>query len=50
VVRTDRSIGGFAGQTEGAKIAKKIRLLKAEGIAFETSGTVAPQCLFTFKS
>ena len=49
MVRSDRSIGGFAGQTEGAKIAKKIRLLKREGVRFDSSGIIAAEDLFTFE-
>lgn len=47
VVRTDLTIGGFAGQTEGRKIAKKIRLLTEEGVQF-SEGSVAANCLFDF--
>lgn len=34
VIRTDLSLGGYAGDTEGALIDKKIQLLAAEGVTF----------------
>ena len=49
VVRTDRSIGGFAGQTEGAKITKKKRLLAEEGVTFSPEGLVPENQLFFFE-
>jgi len=48
VVRGDRSIGGFAGETEGTEIARKVRMLKSEGVAFEPSGRVSASCLHDF--
>ncbi len=36
VVRTDRTVGGFSGALSGAFVEKKIRLLKDEGVLFET--------------
>ena len=48
MVRSDRSIGGFAGQVEGAKITKKIRLLKSEGVQFDSNGSVVAACVFSF--
>ena len=35
VIRSDLSIGGFAGQTRGAEITRKQILLKQEGILFD---------------
>ncbi|HCK16438.1 TPA: methyltransferase [Candidatus Poribacteria bacterium] len=35
VIRSDLSIGGFAGQTHGAEITRKQILLKQEGILFD---------------
>lgn len=32
VIAVDGSIGGFAGKTQGKMIAKKIKLLRSEGI------------------
>ncbi|MBL9152636.1 MAG: MGMT family protein [Verrucomicrobiales bacterium] len=48
VVRGDRGIGGFAGQTDGGEIERKIRMLRAEGVAFEADGRVAAGCLHDF--
>ena len=49
VVRTDRTIGGFSGQTtSGSKIDKKIDLLKGEGVAFLEDGTVEEKHIFRF--
>lgn len=50
VVRGDRTIGGFAGETEGAEIARKIRMLRAEGVFFDLAGRVAAACLHDFPS
>lgn len=36
VIASDGSLHGFAGHTSGPLIAKKRRLLKEEGIAFDT--------------
>jgi methylated-DNA-[protein]-cysteine S-methyltransferase len=41
VIRGDLTIGGFSGQTEGAKIGKKRRLLKEEGVSFDEKGKLA---------
>lgn len=49
VVKTDRSIGGFSGQTSGAKIDKKISLLKGEGVMFMEDGTVEEKHIFRFE-
>lgn len=35
VVRSDGTIGGFMGQSQGENVAKKKRMLEAEGIVFE---------------
>ena len=35
VIASDLKTGGFAGQREGAKIRKKLRLLKEEGVEFK---------------
>lgn len=37
VIRTDGSIGGFYGHTEGAMIDKKVQLLRSEGVTVELS-------------
>ena len=38
VIRSDMTIGGYAGETGGAKRKKKLRLLKNEGVEFDESG------------
>lgn len=48
VIRGDRTIGGFAGKLEGAKIRKKIRLLKGEGVRFDGEGRVLEGHLHDF--
>ena len=50
VIRSDRSLGGFYGHTEGPEITRKRALLESEGVRFTAKGTVEPQCLFDFKS
>ena len=44
VVAADGSLHGFAGHIDGAPIAKKRRLLKAEGVRFTPDGRVRPDC------
>ena len=48
VVRSDLSIGGFAGVVEGPDIARKRALLAAEGVVFEEDGRIGAACLFEF--
>lgn len=48
VVRSDRTLGGFGGQTAGAKIRKKRSLLEGEGVEFDENGSVRDACLFAF--
>ncbi len=50
VVKTDRGLGGFAGQTEGEKIQKKRRMLEEEGVRFEAGGCVSPACMYDFQN
>ena len=38
VVASDLSIGGFCGETEGAEVRRKIRLLRAEGVPLDGAG------------
>lgn len=40
VVRGDRSLGGYFGETEGEMIARKRGILEGEGVIFEESGRV----------
>ena len=44
VIGSDLKTGGFAGQREGAKIRKKLRLLKEEGVEF-VDGCLADEAL-----
>lgn len=48
VVRGDLGLGGFAGETEGAEIVRKRRMLRSEGVAFDPRGRVREDCLFEF--
>jgi methylated-DNA-[protein]-cysteine S-methyltransferase len=48
VVSADGGIGGFAGETVGAEIERKIGLLRAEGVTFDEAGRVAKACLYDF--
>ncbi|WFB37047.1 MGMT family protein [Kiritimatiellota bacterium B12222] len=48
VVKTDRSIGGFFGQREGAEVTRKVNLLKEEGVKFDERGRVAQGQLWAF--
>lgn len=38
VIKTDLTIGGYSGATDGAKLRKKLRLLKEEGVEFDGEG------------
>ncbi|MCP5536825.1 MAG: MGMT family protein [Akkermansiaceae bacterium] len=40
VIRTDLTLGGYAGKTDGAKLREKRSLLKAEGVEFDPSGSL----------
>ncbi len=47
VVKTDRTIGGFSGQSDGEPVMRKKRLLESEGISFQEDGTIPEeQCYF----
>lgn len=48
VIRSDLTLGGFAGETDGAKVARKRRLLAAEGVRFEQGRLAEPDRLFAF--
>ena len=45
---TDLTIGGFAGEVDGTKIRKKLRLLNAEGVAFQNGRLADPKRVFDF--
>ena len=38
VIRTDFTLGGFSGETEGVEITRKIGLLRGEGVRFDANG------------
>lgn len=38
VIRTDQTIGGYAGETQGSKLRRKLKLLRAEGVEFDEAG------------
>ena len=40
VVKSDRTLGGFTGHTEGPEVARKRKLLQSEGIEFDTEGKI----------
>jgi methylated-DNA-[protein]-cysteine S-methyltransferase len=48
VIKSDLTIGGFAGKTSGEKIKKKLRLLKEEGVVFKKGKLVDPLQVFRF--
>lgn len=48
VVRSDGSLGGFNGATEGPEIERKIRLLEEEGVRLDGRRCVAPEQIFRF--
>jgi len=48
VVRSDRTIGGFAGEQAGAEVDRKKTLLEAEGVTFGDDGRVAEAVMFEF--
>ena len=50
IIKSDFSIGGFHGQTQGEYIDKKIRLLKEEGVIINSSGQLTDlNKVFSFK-
>lgn len=38
VIKSDFNIGGYSGAIEGTLIEKKLKLLKSEGVEFDSSG------------
>lgn len=42
VICSDGRVGGFGGETEGAHVARKERLLRKEGVPFLGKGKVDP--------
>lgn len=49
VIKTDLTIGGYAGKTDGAKLRKKLALLSGEGVMFDGDGRlVTEQAVYGF--
>ncbi|MGA0332738.1 MAG: MGMT family protein [Kiritimatiellia bacterium] len=48
VIRRDRRLGGFFGQSDGPEVRRKEKLLREEGVQFDGEGRVDPACLFSF--
>jgi methylated-DNA-[protein]-cysteine S-methyltransferase len=48
VVKSDLSLGGFSGHTEGPEIDRKRHLLRKEGVLFAEAGSIQASCLFRF--
>lgn len=48
VVGADLKIGGFSGVNHGEPIQRKRRLLEAEGVAFDESDSIHPDCCYHF--
>lgn len=49
VIRSDLTIGGFAGKTDGDKIRSKLRLLASEGVEFTQGRLAEPERLWRFE-
>ena len=48
VIRSDLTIGGYAGETGGAKLSVKLKLLRDEGVEFDSDGKLRnPEALYT---
>ena len=45
VIKSDRTIGGFFGATNGDLIRQKIQILQNEGVIFETNGKICVQSI-----
>ena len=48
VVKTDRSLGGYGGNTSGPKWDKKRNFLIKEGVTFDDEGRVTKECVYEF--
>jgi len=48
VVRTDLTLGGFAGQTQGKEIIRKTKMLSEEGVALDDTGRVPAEQIFVY--
>lgn len=50
VIKTDLSIGGYGGKTDGVKLKRKLKLLRDEGVKFNGEGRlVTEQALYDFR-
>lgn len=45
VVKSDRTLGGFSGKTEGEEVVRKRKLLQKEGVEFEEDGRISEACI-----
>lgn len=48
VIRTDLTLGGFAGRTSGPELTRKKQLLKKEGVRIRNNRLADPAQLYTF--
>lgn len=49
IIRSDLSIGGFGGDTDGPEIQRKLQLLQGEGVLFDQRGILTePGRLYSF--
>ncbi len=48
VIRSDLTLGGFAGKTDGPQLRRKLKLLADEGVLFENDRLVGPDRLYRF--
>ena len=48
VIRSDFTLGGFAGRTEGPELDRKSRMLIEEGVAIEGGRLVDPSQLYRY--
>lgn len=48
VIRSDLTIGGFSGRTDGAEVGRKLRLLRAEGVAFQEGRLADPDQIYRY--
>ena len=48
MVKTDRSLGGFYGETAGEVFNQKKALLEKEGVAFDAQERVNEACIYAF--
>ncbi|NOX98187.1 MAG: MGMT family protein [Verrucomicrobia bacterium] len=48
VVKTDRTLGGFHGQTQGKEITRKTRMLREEGVVLDGAGRVPTEHVFAY--